>query len=171
MYAIRSYYVVQVTAHEVGHTLGFKHNFRGSDFLTPDEMNDVATVDARGQTASVMDYNPAIIASKGETQGHFLSPTLGPYDYWAVEYAYKPIEGDERAELARIAARGGDPDLPFSADEDARGAWATTSVDPYATIYRITSYNVCYTKLLRSRTERFSTTRRRTTRRRGCSRT
>ncbi len=131
--------LVQVTAHEVGHTLGFKHNFRGSDFLTPDEMNDVATVDARGQTASVMDYNPAIIASKGETQGHFLSPTLGPYDYWAVEYAYKPIEGDERAELARIAARGGDPDLPFSADEDARGAWATTSVDPYATIYDASS--------------------------------
>ena len=132
--------LVQVTAHEVGHTLGFKHNFRGSDFLTPDEMNDVAVVDARGQTASVMDYNPTNIASKGETQGHFLSPTLGPYDYWAVEYAYKPIDGDERAELARIAARGGDdPGLPFSADEDARGAWATTSVDPLATTYDASS--------------------------------
>jgi hypothetical protein len=132
--------LVQVTAHEVGHTLGFKHNFRGSDFLTPEEMNDVATVDARGQTASVMDYNPTIIASKGETQGHFLSPTRGPSVYWAVAFAYNPIDGDEKAELARIAARGGDdPGLPFSADEDAGGAWATTSVDPFATRYDASS--------------------------------
>jgi hypothetical protein len=83
-----------------------------------------------------MDYNPTVIAGKGQTQGYFLSPTLGPYDYWAVEYAYKPIDGDEKAELARIAAKGSqDPQLGYSTDEDADGGWATSSVDPLATRY------------------------------------
>jgi hypothetical protein len=45
--------------------------------------------------------------------------TLGAYDYWAIEYAYKPLAAaDEKAELARIAARSGEPALAFGTDED-----------------------------------------------------
>ena len=46
-------------------------------------------------TGSVMDYAPANFAPKGEKQGDYFSDTLGPYDYWAIEYAYKPISGNE----------------------------------------------------------------------------
>ena len=42
---------------------------------------------------------------QGEKQGDYFSPTIGAYDYWAIEYAYKPIEGGEKEELAKIAAR------------------------------------------------------------------
>ena len=48
--------------------------------------------------------------------------TLGPYDYWAIEYAYKPLppgsRPKERAELQRIAARSNEPLLAFGTDED-----------------------------------------------------
>jgi len=123
-------YVVELVAHEVGHTLGLRHNFRASILLKPNELNDVAKTDEIGQTASVMDYNPIVIAAKGERQGHFLTPTLGPYDYWAIEYAYKPIAGDEKAELVRIASRVADPTLPYATDEDALGTYSPSAIDP-----------------------------------------
>jgi hypothetical protein len=123
-------YVIEVVAHEVGHTLGLRHNFRASTILRPDELNDVQKTDEIGQTGSVMDYNPIVIASKGEKQGHFLTPTLGPYDYWAIEYAYKPIDGDEKAELAKIASRAADPMLPYATDEDAMGTFSPLAIDP-----------------------------------------
>jgi hypothetical protein len=45
--------------------------------------------------------------------------TLGPYDYWAIEYAYKPIHPDhEKPELERIAARSAEPQLAYGTDED-----------------------------------------------------
>ena len=46
------------------------------------------------------------------------SITIGPYDYWAIEYAYKPIEGDEAPELAKIAARSPEAEMTFATDED-----------------------------------------------------
>ncbi len=123
-------FIIEVTAHEVGHTLGLRHNFRASTILKVNELNDVAKTEEIGQTSSVMDYNPLVIAAKGEKQGHFLTPTLGPYDYWAIEYAYKPMEGDEKAELARIASRVADPMLPYSTDEDALGTFSPLAIDP-----------------------------------------
>ena len=68
-----------------------------------------------------MDYNPINIAPKGQKQGDYVTTTIGPYDYWAIEYAYKPIDGDEAAELKKIAARSPDPDLAYATDEDMAG--------------------------------------------------
>jgi hypothetical protein len=69
-------------------------------------------------TGSVMDYAPANFAPKGEKQGDYFSDTIGPYDYWAIEYAYKPISGDEKEELAKIASRSSEGDLTYATDED-----------------------------------------------------
>jgi hypothetical protein len=104
--------------------------------LSPKDLNDVTKTHELGQSASVMDYNPVIIAAKGEKQGDFVTNTLGPYDYWAIEYAYQPIQGDEQKELAAIAARGSsDPMLPYSTDEDALGTYSPASIDPLANQY------------------------------------
>jgi hypothetical protein len=70
-----------------------------------------------------MDYNPTNIVPKGWKQGDFYSTTLGPYDYWAIEYGYKPFSGGtsgELAELKKIASRSGDPALQYATDEDTR---------------------------------------------------
>ncbi len=128
-------YILELTAHEVGHTLGLRHNFRGSSILKVDDLYDTAKTAEIGQSSSVMDYNPVIVATKGQKQGDFLPITLGPYDYWAIEYAYKPIATDEKAELARIASRAADPMLPYSTDEDANGTYSPTSIDPFANQY------------------------------------
>jgi hypothetical protein len=62
--------------------------------------------------------------------------TIGPYDYWAIEYAYKPIDGDAKEELGKIAARASsDPMLPYSTDEDAVGTFSAISIDPLANQY------------------------------------
>ncbi len=123
-------FTVEVVAHEVGHTLGLRHNFHASTLLKPEDLNNLAKTDDMGQTGSVMDYNPIVIASKGEKQGHFLTPTLGPYDYWAIEYAYTSIAGDEKTELAKITSRVADPTVAYATDEDALGTLSPAAVDP-----------------------------------------
>ncbi len=113
-------YVKDVIMHEVGHTLGLRHNFRASTIYSLKQLQDASFTAKNGMTGSVMDYNPFNIASKGEKQAEYLMSTLGPYDYWAIEYAYKPIApAQEAAELARIASRSTEPLLAFATDEEA----------------------------------------------------
>lgn len=128
-------YIVEVTAHEVGHTLGLRHNFRASTILKLDDLHDISKTEQYSQSSSVMDYNPIVLAPKGTQQGYFLPPTLGPYDYWAIEYGYKPIEGDQKAALNQIAGRVAEPMLPYSTDEDAIGTFSPLSIDPRANQY------------------------------------
>ena len=110
----------EVTMHEVGHTLGLRHNFKASTLYGIDEVNDVAKTSKTGITASVMDYNPVNFALDSEEQGDYYSTTIGPYDYWAIEYGYKPLK-DEKTGLADIASRSGEPGLAYGTDEDTRG--------------------------------------------------
>jgi hypothetical protein len=116
--------------HEVGHTLGLKHNFRSSIVVTRDQLKDKAFTDANAITGSVMDYNAYNIPLQGEPRADLNVTTLGPYDYWAVEYAYKSIDpAAEATELARIAARSTEPLLAFADDADA--GWGSSSgLDP-----------------------------------------
>jgi hypothetical protein len=123
-------FLIEVTAHEVGHTLGLRHNFRASTMLKTEQLNDEKLTDELSQSGSVMDYNPIVIAAKGEKQGHFVPTQLGPYDYWAIEYAYKPFGTDETSELSKIAAKAADPQLAYSTDEDALGTYSASSIDP-----------------------------------------
>jgi hypothetical protein len=110
--------IKSVVMHEVGHSLGLRHNFKASSMLSLDEINDVSITSKKGLSGSVMDYNPINISRKGQKQGEFAMTTIGPYDYWAIEYAYKPIEKDEAEELKKIAGRSPEADLTYATDED-----------------------------------------------------
>lgn len=117
--------------HEVGHTLGLKHNFKGSTVIARDKLQDKEYTEKNGISGSVMDYNAYNLALRGEKQGAMNNTTLGPYDYWAIEYAYKPVEpADEAAELARIASRSTDPLLAYADDADAGGIAGNDGIDP-----------------------------------------
>ncbi len=111
--------IKHIVMHEVGHSLGLRHNFKASTMLTPDQLNDTTITRSKGLVGSVMDYSPVNIAPKGKKQGDYYSTTIGPYDYWAIEYAYKPVDGDETSELKKIAARAPEHDLVYATDEDA----------------------------------------------------
>jgi hypothetical protein len=119
-----------VVMHEVGHSLGLRHNFKGSTMLKADQLHDTAITRTKGLVGSVMDYCPINIAPKGTKQGDYYSTTIGPYDYWAIEYAYKPVMGDEASELKKIAARAPEHDLAYATDEDA---WLNG--DPYVNVH------------------------------------
>jgi len=115
-------YIKDVTMHEVGHTLGLRHNFRSSRIYSDKQLSDPAFTAANGLAGSVMEYAPINLAPPGVAHDKYGTPfsnTLGPYDYWAIEYAYKPIAPeDEKAELARIAGRSAEPLLAYGTDED-----------------------------------------------------
>jgi hypothetical protein len=113
-------YVKDTIMHEVGHALGLRHNFRASRVYTEAQLADPEFTRANGTTGSAMEYNAINLPRPGRQGGAPFQTTLGPYDYWAIEYAYKPIApADEAAELQRIAARSNEPLLAFGTDEDA----------------------------------------------------
>jgi hypothetical protein len=120
-------------AHEVGHTLGFKHNFKASTTITQAQLKDKAFTEVNSISGSVMDYNAYNLPLKGEAKTSINPTTLGAYDYWAVEYAYKQIPADqEKAELARIAGKSTDPKLAYADDADAGGFGPYDGLDPLA---------------------------------------
>jgi Met-zincin/Domain of unknown function (DUF5117) len=117
-------YVKEAIMHEVGHALGLRHNFRASRAYTEAQLADAEFTRANGTSGSVMEYNAVNLPRPGQTAGMAFHTALGPYDYWAVEYAYKVLpEGTkpevERAELQKIAARSSEPALAFGTDEDS----------------------------------------------------
>lgn len=125
-------YVKQVVMHEVGHTLGLRHNFRSSTAYSLSQIQDPEFTRENGMAGSIMDYTPFNIAAKGDKQGEYAMSTLGPYDFWAIEYAYKPIDPThEKTELERIAARSSEPQLAYGTDEDAGGMVSDPEVNVF----------------------------------------
>jgi hypothetical protein len=89
-----------VSSHEIGHTLGLRHNM-GSSSLTPvEKLRDKAWVEANGHTASIMDYARFNYVAQPEDGigPRGLYPRIGPYDYWAIQWGYKMIPGTKSAE-------------------------------------------------------------------------
>jgi hypothetical protein len=103
-----------VIMHEVGHTLGLRHNFKASTVYDMSEMND-QHFEPEAICGSVMEYSPLNInVEDGPDQGDFTMMTIGPYDYWAIEYGYTM---DEES-LPDILSRVNEPQLAYATDED-----------------------------------------------------
>jgi hypothetical protein len=115
-------YLRLVIAHEVGHTLGLRHNFHGSTLLKPEEMNNTQITRTKGLTASVMDYIPPNLAPQGVRQGDYFPAAVGPYDEWAIQYGYTPTQAAhplaEKRFLEQIAQHSVKPELAYATDED-----------------------------------------------------
>jgi hypothetical protein len=98
-----------VVCHEVGHTLGLEHNFKGSAWYTPTELRNRKFIEQNGLSGSIMDYSRFnYIAQPGDDVP--MIGKIGPYDRFAIEWGYKPIpyannSDQESPELDRIAAR------------------------------------------------------------------
>ncbi|MBS1514486.1 MAG: zinc-dependent metalloprotease [Bacteroidetes bacterium] len=128
-------YLTELVVHEVGHTLGLRHNFKASTAYTFDEIRNPEFTNQWGNGSSVMDYNPANISPAGEKQGTYWSPAIGMYDYFAIEYGYKIFPNvknsdDEIPYLIAIASKSSDPRLVYGTDEDAINLFGPTSIDP-----------------------------------------
>ncbi|MEM9826963.1 MAG: zinc-dependent metalloprotease [Planctomycetota bacterium] len=110
--------LADLVAHEVGHTLGLRHNFKASSLYTLEEINSKAVKGKKTFTASVMDYSPINYRyDVGEVQGDYGMIDIGPYDYWAIEYGYT----DKEQDLPELLKRCVEPELQYATDEDTSG--------------------------------------------------
>ncbi len=110
--------LAELVAHEVGHTLGLRHNFKGSSVYDLDTINSEEMKDVKPWSASVMDYNGINIRMPGygEIQGNYSSDGIGPYDFWAIEYGYTASN-----DLDKVLSRVSEPELAYGTDEDTFG--------------------------------------------------
>lgn len=99
-----------VSSHEVGHTLGLRHNFGSSSTVPVEKLRDKKFVEEHGHTPSIMDYARFNYVAQPEDnigdKGMF--PRIGDYDMWAIEWGYKWTDkslDDETAMLSKLTTQ------------------------------------------------------------------
>jgi hypothetical protein len=136
--------LVELTLHEVGHTLGLSHNMKASNLHSVDEINNEELTSRVGLTGSVMDYNAANLALNKDEQGDYFQRIPGPYDDWAIEFGYDPErEGNEREELLN---RSTEEDLAFGNDADDMRS-PGKAIDPEVMTGDLTSEAIEFSKI------------------------
>jgi len=80
-----------VSSHEVGHTLGLRHNYGSSSTVPTAYLRDKKWVEEHGHTPSIMDYARFNYVAQPEDKitAKGLYPRIGDYDKWAIEWGYK----------------------------------------------------------------------------------
>ena len=133
-------YITNLTLHEVGHTLGLRHNFRGSYKYSPTEIHNK---ELTGNTImnSVMDYDPINVAPKGTKQGIFFSTVPGEYDKWAIKFGYTPGLTDEERRLMLLDSVK--PELSFGTDDEAM-SYPGNNIDPRTKRYDMSNDPITY---------------------------
>jgi uncharacterized protein DUF4953/uncharacterized protein DUF5117/uncharacterized protein DUF5118 len=93
-----------VSSHEVGHTLGLRHNMGSSSRTPVEKLRDKAWVEANGHTASIMDYARFnYVAQPEDNIGEVgLFPRIGEYDKWAIQWGYKASFAKDAKEDKKI---------------------------------------------------------------------
>jgi len=118
-----------VTMHEVGHTLGLRHNFRSSVDTPVDKLYDKEWSNNRGLANSAMEYPSVNLHPEDPSKdGHYYTPGVGSYDRWVISYGYTP-DDEEAKTIARRAAKDGHA---YGTDEDA---WGSNAVDPHVNVW------------------------------------
>jgi Met-zincin/Domain of unknown function (DUF5117) len=127
--------MIDLVAHECGHTLGLRHNFKASSIYTYEQIQSAELKGKKPFTGSVMDYTPINIVAGADPakKGDIGMISVGPYDLWAIEYGYT-FEKDLKPVLQRVA----EPELVYGTDEDSWGP------DPLARRYDFSKDPLAY---------------------------
>lgn len=92
--------VAYVATHEVGHTLGLPHNQLSSGYYPVDSLRSPTYTRRHGTSYSIMDYaRNNYVAQPGDDVA--LQPTIGVWDYYAIDWGYRRIPGAATPEAER----------------------------------------------------------------------
>ena len=83
-----------VSSHEVGHTLGLRHNMGSSSQTPVEKLRDKEWVEKNGHTVSIMDYARFNYVAQPEDNigKDGIYPRINDYDKWAIEFGYTPTD-------------------------------------------------------------------------------
>lgn len=83
-----------VSSHEVGHTIGLRHNYGSSSAVPVDSLRNKAWVEKNGHTPSIMDYARFnyVAQPQDKISEIGLFPRIGDYDKWAIEWGYRRFD-------------------------------------------------------------------------------
>ena len=128
--------LVWAVMHEVGHTLGLRHNFRSSTSTPLDRLADAGWTREHGLVSSVMDYAPPNIQADRSKQGEYYASTVGDGDVWNIRYGYTPSGATNTAAdyevMKRVADESNQPGHEYSTDEDT---YSPDALDPRTNIW------------------------------------
>ena len=135
-------WIASLTMHEVGHTLGLRHNFKASWLYDANDIHD-KSITGKAHISSVMDYDPINIAPKGVKQGNFFPHGAGFYDIWAIQFGYTPNLTESTRES--LLSKSSQPEYKYGTDGDAMGS-PGYGIDPRAKRYDMSSDPIEYSK-------------------------
>ena len=119
-----------VACHEVGHSLGLRHNMMASAAYPTDSLRSVSFTSRMGGTsASIMDYARFNYVAQPGDGVKVMSPNIGPYDSMAIEWGYRwyPAGTDEEKVLSEFLAKHQGKEYRYSETQSQRSA-----IDPRA---------------------------------------
>ncbi len=114
-----------VSSHEVGHTLGLRHNMGASSATPVDKLRDAEWLRKNGHTSSIMDYARFNYVAQPEDNipVEDLMPRIGDYDKWAIQWGYsrfpetiQPREEKELLSQMVVDSVGNNPRLWFGGE-------------------------------------------------------
>lgn len=136
-------FISYLILHEIGHTLGLNHNMKSSQLHSLANIHNKELTEKVGLMGSVMDY-PSINASKDRSQqGNYYTTRPGPYDLWAIQFAYENGRSDD--EQLALMNRASEPQLTFGNDADDMRS-PGRGIDPRVNIFDLSSDAVDYAK-------------------------
>jgi hypothetical protein len=120
-----------VSSHEVGHTLGLRHNMGASSATPVEKLRDKEYQKLNGHTSSIMDYARFNYVAQPEDGVTSLFPRIGDYDKWAIKWGYSYFE-DTKTEAEEKAFLN---EMTKEAYKNRR-LWFGTESSPYDPRYQ-----------------------------------